>query len=218
MFSRMFSRLARPAALAATGAAGAAGVGSMLLFAEPASADATSVTTALEFCRPGSRAAGRGSDNSEHSCLTIFHGTVVHSRGPSQLEIVEEGYLGVRDGKIEFLQVIILVFSTLCFLDIVFGDDDVLKCHCRPHLLTLHTHTKSTPPESQPGSQIIELGEKLLLPGFVDAHAHAPQHAFAGTGYDLKLLDWLMRCKTVARSHALAVFGHPLPCPVVCTE
>lgn len=32
---------------------------------------------------------------------------------------------------------------------------------------------------------------EILMPGLVDAHAHAPQHAFAGTGLDLPLLDWL---------------------------
>ena len=32
---------------------------------------------------------------------------------------------------------------------------------------------------------------KLLVPGFVDAHAHAPQYAFVGTGMDLPLLQWL---------------------------
>ena len=32
---------------------------------------------------------------------------------------------------------------------------------------------------------------KFICPGFVDAHAHAPQHAFTGTGMDLPLLEWL---------------------------
>lgn len=32
---------------------------------------------------------------------------------------------------------------------------------------------------------------KLIIPGFVDAHCHAPQYPFAGTGMDLPLLQWL---------------------------
>ena len=32
---------------------------------------------------------------------------------------------------------------------------------------------------------------QLLMPGMVDAHIHAPQYAFTGTGYDMPLLDWL---------------------------
>ena len=31
----------------------------------------------------------------------------------------------------------------------------------------------------------------LIMPGFVDGHAHAPQYAFTGTGMDLPLLEWL---------------------------
>ena len=32
---------------------------------------------------------------------------------------------------------------------------------------------------------------KLVIPGLVDLHTHAPQFAFRGTGMDLELLDWL---------------------------
>ena len=31
----------------------------------------------------------------------------------------------------------------------------------------------------------------LVMPGFVDLHAHAPQFSFSGMGMDLQLLDWL---------------------------
>jgi len=34
-------------------------------------------------------------------------------------------------------------------------------------------------------------GRQFLLPGFIDAHIHAPQYSIVGTGYDLPLLDWL---------------------------
>ncbi len=32
---------------------------------------------------------------------------------------------------------------------------------------------------------------KLVLPGMVDLHLHAPQYAYRGTKMDLPLLDWL---------------------------
>lgn len=32
---------------------------------------------------------------------------------------------------------------------------------------------------------------KLITPGLVDLHVHAPQYAFRGSGMDLELLDWL---------------------------
>lgn len=38
---------------------------------------------------------------------------------------------------------------------------------------------------------LIDHRGKLIMPGFVDGHAHAPQYAFTGTGMDLPLLQWL---------------------------
>jgi guanine deaminase len=32
---------------------------------------------------------------------------------------------------------------------------------------------------------------KLILPGFVDSHCHAPQYVFTGTGIDMDLMEWL---------------------------
>ena len=31
----------------------------------------------------------------------------------------------------------------------------------------------------------------FVVPGLIDTHTHAPQFKFAGTGYDMQLLDWL---------------------------
>ena len=33
--------------------------------------------------------------------------------------------------------------------------------------------------------------DKLIIPGFVDLHVHAPQYSFRGLGMDLELIDWL---------------------------
>lgn len=40
--------------------------------------------------------------------------------------------------------------------------------------------------------EIQEFGEnKLIMPGLIDCHIHAPQYVFAGCGFDLPLLEWL---------------------------
>lgn len=39
--------------------------------------------------------------------------------------------------------------------------------------------------------EVINHKGKLIMPGFVDAHCHAPQYVFSGTGMDLPLLEWL---------------------------
>ncbi|CAM9109896.1 unnamed protein product, partial [Phaeothamnion confervicola] len=41
------------------------------------------------------------------------------------------------------------------------------------------------------GASVVDLRGRLIMPGFVDGHAHAPQYAFTGTGMDLPLLQWL---------------------------
>ena len=38
-----------------------------------------------------------------------------------------------------------------------------------------------------------DCGNKLIVPGLVDLHIHAPQYAFRGTGMDLELMDWLQQ-------------------------
>jgi len=46
-------------------------------------------------------------------------------------------------------------------------------------------------PERFTGLEIIDCGNRLVLPGMVDLHIHAPQFAYRGTGMDCELLDWL---------------------------
>uniref|UniRef100_A0AAV1TQ86 Guanine deaminase n=1 Tax=Peronospora matthiolae TaxID=2874970 RepID=A0AAV1TQ86_9STRA len=43
----------------------------------------------------------------------------------------------------------------------------------------------------EPFDACVDFGDQLLLPGFVDGHAHAPQYAFLGVGMHLPLLQWL---------------------------
>jgi len=39
--------------------------------------------------------------------------------------------------------------------------------------------------------QYTDFSGKLIIPGFIDAHCHAPQYAFAGIGMHMPLLEWL---------------------------
>ena len=38
---------------------------------------------------------------------------------------------------------------------------------------------------------VVDYGNRLITPGLIDAHCHAPQYVFTGTGMDLPLLQWL---------------------------
>jgi guanine deaminase len=39
--------------------------------------------------------------------------------------------------------------------------------------------------------ELRNLNDKLIIPGMVDLHIHAPQYAFRGMGMDYELLEWL---------------------------
>ncbi|MEA4972626.1 Guanine deaminase [bioreactor metagenome] len=39
--------------------------------------------------------------------------------------------------------------------------------------------------------EIIECGDKLIIPGMTDLHVHAPQYGFRSVGMDCELLEWL---------------------------
>lgn len=46
-------------------------------------------------------------------------------------------------------------------------------------------------PEKFSGLSVRDYSGRLIIPGLVDLHVHAPQYAFVGLGMDLELLDWL---------------------------
>ncbi|MBO5460574.1 MAG: amidohydrolase family protein [Ruminococcus sp.] len=46
-------------------------------------------------------------------------------------------------------------------------------------------------PEQYKEDEIEDYGDKLIIPGLVDLHVHAPQYAFRGLGMDMELLEWL---------------------------
>lgn len=46
-------------------------------------------------------------------------------------------------------------------------------------------------PAQYADQEVEDYGDKLIIPGLVDLHVHAPQYAFRGLGMDMELLDWL---------------------------
>ena len=57
-----------------------------------------------------------------------------------------------------------------------------------------------TLPEQYRGLPCLDYRGKLIIPGMVDLHIHAPQYAFRGTHMDEELLDWLKKYTFVEES------------------
>ena len=41
--------------------------------------------------------------------------------------------------------------------------------------------------------EVLDYTGKIITPGLVDLHLHAPQYSYCGTAMDLELLDWLQQ-------------------------
>lgn len=48
-----------------------------------------------------------------------------------------------------------------------------------------------TLPEEYREFEVYDFEDKIIIPGLVDLHVHAPQYAFRGLAMDLELIDWL---------------------------
>lgn len=48
-----------------------------------------------------------------------------------------------------------------------------------------------TLPEAYAHLPLYDFGDRLIFPGLVDLHIHAPQYSYRGLGMDLELMDWL---------------------------
>lgn len=46
-------------------------------------------------------------------------------------------------------------------------------------------------PERYKDLVVKDFGDKMIIPGLVDMHVHAPQYSFRSIGMDMELLDWL---------------------------
>ncbi|KAG6041431.1 hypothetical protein E4U41_004281 [Claviceps citrina] len=98
-----------------------------------------------------------------------FHGTVVHSTSPNELAILEDALLVVDSGgTITMLRPRTAVDEVPAVLSSVLdcAAADVVSVRRLSH-------------------------GQLLMPGFVDAHHHAPQWLHRGQGQGLHILEWL---------------------------
>lgn len=58
-------------------------------------------------------------------------------------------------------------------------------------LITQVVDLEKNPTALEGISEVIDHSGKIIIPGLIDAHCHAPQYVFSGTGMDLPLLEWL---------------------------
>eukprot|EP01130_Rhizamoeba_saxonica_P014450 TRINITY_DN6317_c0_g2_i1.p1 TRINITY_DN6317_c0_g2~~TRINITY_DN6317_c0_g2_i1.p1 ORF type:complete len:547 (-),score=120.40 TRINITY_DN6317_c0_g2_i1:63-1664(-) len=101
-------------------------------------------------------------ENNYYMAENVYKASIVHSTTFGKIDCHENAYLGLnKDGKIIFLA----------------SDDDQLELA-----------KEMFPFENQ---QVHDLGDRILMPGFVDTHFHAPQYTIAGNGTGMPLLDWL---------------------------
>lgn len=69
-------------------------------------------------------------------------------------------------------------------------------------------------PEQYQGLPRYDFSGRLVVPGLVDLHVHAPQYAYRGLGMDMELLDWLNtytfpeESKYADLTYAKTAYGH----------
>ena len=101
----------------------------------------------------------------------LVRGTVIHTPSFSSLAVLENAVLGVHDGRVAFCEdAHTEVIDPGGFVTLRTGAHFDLADACV---------IRELPPRG------------FVVPGLIDTHTHAPQFKFAGTGYDMQLLDWL---------------------------
>ena len=76
-------------------------------------------------------------------------------------------------------------------------EDLIVKEHClvavEDGIIKGIYSEKDTLPEQYMNAEMVDFGDKLIIPAFSDLHIHASQYAQRGTGMDCLLFDWLNR-------------------------
>lgn len=81
------------------------------------------------------------------------------------------------------------------------------------HIAAVYTEDKFSG-SAYAGESVLDYGDKLIIPGMVDLHLHAPQFSFCGVGMDEELLDWLNQyafqeeIKYADADYAKMAYGH----------
>lgn len=122
--------------------------------------------------------------------FTIFHGPVIHSLAPTELEILESALLVIDDNG-----------TIVAFEKSVDEIPETLYTPAGVPITSKECHVKN-----------LEKGS-FLIPGFVDTHNHAPQWAQRGLGQGMHILDWLdtvtfpNEAKFADPGYALRIYG-----------
>ncbi|KAJ3055005.1 hypothetical protein HK097_000084 [Rhizophlyctis rosea] len=124
---------------------------------------------------------------------TVFVGCIVHSKSLTELEVIENGLLGLTaEGKVAFLQNLVGNRGDLC--------DETLQNASQTFGFDISVVQKLTATQFLLPGFVSHLWASLLLDNVltcappneqIDTHIHAPQYVFTGTGCDLPLLQWL---------------------------
>mmetsp|Transcript_12313 Transcript_12313/g.24329 ORF Transcript_12313/g.24329 Transcript_12313/m.24329 type:complete len:242 (+) Transcript_12313:78-803(+) len=131
-------------------------------------AASSAASRSVPLASAGDKGACRAPRSNPRSGGRLFRGSVVHSLALGQLQVLHDALLLVSSSG-----------TILELVDLATFQDDTERSQ-RVHSLTSQGYLLTTLTPTQ-----------LLVPGFVDGHAHAPQYAFVGTGMDMPLLDWL---------------------------
>lgn len=114
----------------------------------------------------------------------LFAGQIVHCKSIDDFEILTNGFLAVRAGKVLIIlnhfSVIKLTFNVFIFITQIIKVGQISE---------LEQWQAATPDFTTPINQLS--ATQFLIPGFIDCHIHAPQMPNIGVGLDMELLDWL---------------------------
>lgn len=112
--------------------------------------------------------------------MKVFQGTIIHciNLEPSGFQVLKDHLIGVNNkGRIQFLAS--SSQKQQLFKQYGFGEHNIVQLGNRLDLF--------------PFFSLMFLFTRMLVPGLIDTHIHAPQYAIAGTGTELPLLEWLNR-------------------------
>ena len=152
--------------------------------AASAAAAALSAVAALLLLRRRHHSARRDRARTTVSCC--FRGPIVHSVALGKLEVLSDALLLVdAHGRIASLTDLSRLTTAEARAAVAAAE---AKCGpgARVELLEPRASDDRGSAVGRRG-----VGRRMLVPGLVDGHAHAPQYVFAGTGMDLPLLKWL---------------------------
>lgn len=125
-------------------------------------------TEELEFVSTDSKRMRTSSSSLLSTNYIAYKGAIVHSLGLNNVERISKGMIVIDQTTGTILDVINCEASSALEMNAIY---DICG--------------------GEGSSNIIDFGNHLIIPGFIDTHAHAPQYKFTGTGMNLPLLKWL---------------------------